>query len=400
MKLLRVDELVEFYKEAMQDIVDSMERNIWAVSSNPRNLVLMSETMRILRDLDAKAFKWANEFIEQEYEKNIVFVNNYLRVAGMPAAQIQSFASWAAVHRGVIELLIGDPVAGITPRLKRVSQQLGQSVESYISQNKLLSQQNSLLRKRIATSVMMNESINEARDEIMSSLMNSGPPSSLMGLSLGSGSASQTMASAPYIVIPTIKGSRRLHLFDYVTMTATTTRNAVRTQARNNRVQEAGIFLVRITPNPPLTPCVCSMYAGRVFALTEEIARTSGYPLLARTPNSGPPFHPYCTHSTIPYIPDRMSPRSTENVFKNGTGMKKVASNGLPQALLGVNFTQAQKWFRSNGGIMQAVLQNPQIRSFRVSDKADQEVLSALGNSSATPFRIDSSSQASSTDLE
>lgn len=399
MKLLYIDELVEFYKEAMEEIVGSMERNIWAVSSNPRNLVLMSETMRILRELDAKAFQWANDFIEQEYNKNILFVNNYLRVAGMPNAQIQSFTSWAAMHRGVIAMLISDPIAGITPRLRRVSQQLGHSIESYIAQNKLLSQQNRMLRKRIATSVMMNENIRTARDEIMAALTNNGLPTSVMGLSVGGGNASQVMANAPYIVIPTIKGARRVHLFDYVTMTATTTRSAVRTQARNNRIQEAGIFLVRITPNPPLTPCVCSMYAGRVFALTEEISRSSGFPSLARTPNGGPPFHPYCTHSTIPYIPDKMSIRATSNVFTNGTGMKRVANNGIPQALLDVNFTQAQKWFKSNGGIMQAILQNPQIRSFRVSDKADQEVLSALQNGSATPFRIDSSAQASSNDF-
>lgn len=394
--------LVDFYKRAIEDLISSIDRNIFDVPANPRHLVLIAETQKILKELDAQAAVWAEELVRKAYKKNIKFVNDFLKAKGYSNADLRAAQSYATVHEELIDLLINDPTEGITPRLVRASDQLRLSIETYVAQNKVLLKQNRLIRENVAMNVFMGEGSQKARNDILTVLMNQGkPPKEFMGLrAWRGGSAAQSLVQAPYLTVVTKNGPRRLHIFDHVQMTATTTENAVRTKARNNRIQEVGIKLVRITPNPPLTPCVCSLYAGRVFALDKETSSKTGFPLLADTPNGGPPFHPYCTHSTMPFIPDSTQKKAVKDAMNNGdTKGTRTVRGGLPKSLVGKDFSEAQKYFKEKGGIKYAARQNPQIKSYGASKSADSEVKKALEGRKKRPYRVNDGRGLGASDL-
>jgi len=383
--------LLEFYKEAMEKLARSVEVNVFGVPASPRHLVLLAEARRIIVELDKASELWANQLVRKAYDKNVKFVNDFLRAKGFSRSQLNAARDWAVVHEEEIALLLNDPTNGITPRLKRVSKQLGQSIETYVAQNKLLLRQNRLIRENVAMNVFMGEGSGAARNEILDAMLAKGkPPKSFMGLdSWRGGQAARSLIEAPYLTVVTKNGPRRMHIFDHVQMTATTTENQIRTTARNNRTREMGITLVRITPNPPLTPCVCSLFAGRVFALDPDTAQKTGFPLLSNTPNGGPPFHPYCTHSTMPFIPAVESEAAVKDSMKNGDKKgTRTLRGGLPKALEGTNFTEAQRYFNKRGGIGWAARQNPQIRSYSGSKMADPEVLRALKGRKKRLYRV------------
>jgi len=383
--------LVKFYKEALEQLVNSVDRNVFNIPANPRHLVLLADTRRILRRLNLSAVRWAEQMVRKSYGKNVSFVNDFLRAKGYTKKELQNAASYATVHEEVINLLLNDPTEGITPRLLRMSSQLRVSIETFVAQNRLLLKQNRLIREKVAMNVFMGTGSGEARNEVLSALLNKGPrPTEFMGLDAWrGGTAAQSLVDAPYYTVITKKGPRKIHIFDHVQMTATTTENAVRTKARNTRIREVGITLVRISPNPPLTPCVCSLFAGRVFSLDKETSDKTGFPLLQNTPNGGPPFHPYCTHSTLPFIPGMMEGDAVEDSIKNGdmSGTPTVRG-GLPKALVGKSFPDAQKYFKARGGMKYAVRQNPQIRSYSGSTLADPEVLNALSNKNTRRYLV------------
>lgn len=76
-------------------------------------------------------------------------------------------------------------------------------------------------------------------------------------------------------------------------------------KAVSQRVQmlRSGHQLVRISLNEPLEPDACTLYVGKVFALTHDGAKEHGVPHVSQLPNGGPPFHPNCRHFEIPFFP-------------------------------------------------------------------------------------------------
>lgn len=64
--------------------------------------------------------------------------------------------------------------------------------------------------------------------------------------------------------------------------------------------QLADLDLVRVSSNPSMHGDYCDEYAGKVFSLSGAHPR---FPALDSTPNGGPPFHPWCTHTLTLVMP-------------------------------------------------------------------------------------------------
>jgi hypothetical protein len=99
------------------------------------------------------------------------------------------------------------------------------------------------------------------------------------------------------------KGGRRFSfpLNFYAGMVARGVKSAAGSSAVLLRAREAGHDLVRVSSNPSKNGDWCDAYRGRVFSLS------GAHPLyvpLNRTPNGGPPFHPWCRHVISIFIPE------------------------------------------------------------------------------------------------
>jgi hypothetical protein len=113
----------------------------------------------------------------------------------------------------------------------------------------------------------------------------------------------QDLERGDTVEIKTKGGGRfTLGLDNYVTMLARTTSYWASNHGAMDRAESAGAGLVIVTTNPD-TEDWCADLEGRVYALNDEAASTWNVPLLADTPNGGPPFHPNCRHTISGYFP-------------------------------------------------------------------------------------------------
>lgn len=115
------------------------------------------------------------------------------------------------------------------------------------------------------------------------------------------GGVFRTLAELGRIETP---GGRKMRVDRYIEQLVRTQVAQARTNAQRSELLRANYPLVRVSLNEPLHPDMCSLYIGKVFALTEEASKTFGVPHVAQLPNGGPPFHPNCRHFEIPFFPD------------------------------------------------------------------------------------------------
>lgn len=368
--------LVRFYEEAMEQIAASINKHS-LTKRQPRFSAILSETEKALRGLDAQAADWVNREIEKLYRGNVRFIDGFLVSRNVDVKRARDFRKLTGFDRGAIRGLIAQDFGGMGPRMRRINDALRRGVRGYVRDHKAYIRQIRSVRKNIAQAIIMGRGAPETRDAILSDLMNT-RPGEFLGLERlsatrpGLKEAFVPLVNAPYVA--RANGSR-MHVFDHVQMIATTMESEVRTIARNNRMLHRGIELVQVTPNPPLTPDACALYAGRVYALTEESARATGYPHIGRLPNGGPPFHPHCTHSTIPFFEEL-----ADDDFAR-SGVRRVPNErGTPRSALDRDFREVQSWMKQRGGFDFAIRQNPQLRRGPTSSLVSDDVRRSLSS--------------------
>ncbi len=368
-------ELVRFYSDATRQLADLVLSTQVLDSARPRFGALLQGTDRILGQLDRKAQRWARENVRKIYQGNLQWVDGQIVGAGIPegfGVSVGERAGFAQIHEDAIADLVTNPTTGMGPRLERLSAKMRQDVKGYASAHKRLTGQLRKTNRLIAQGVLRGASPAETRNLILRAIQNDAP-ADLFGLARyqagGPGGALKTLAEAPYLLK---SNGARIHVMDHIQMLVNTKQAQIQTKARNLRLIESGLDLARISPNPPLTPDACALYAGRIVALTTEAAKHTGFPLIDRLPGGGPPFHPNCTHTTIPWFGDLES--AEDQVLTQATGEKKTKTHkgGLPKAALDREWKDAQKWSRQRGGIEFAVRQNPQLLKQSASRLADE----------------------------
>lgn len=117
----------------------------------------------------------------------------------------------------------------------------------------------------------------------------------------------------------------------YARLVAVTKTRQATVVGRHNRLSRLGIDLVSIVG--ALSGNFCTAYMGKAYSLSGNDPK---YPPLASLPSGGPPFHPQCSKSTRPFIPDLATDEQLAN------------AEGLPDAdhLANVDATTAQRRYK------------------------------------------------------
>ncbi len=369
------NQMARFYRKALRDIVELISSSNVLESERPRLGFFVTEIDRILGTLDTQQQEWAREEIERLYGANFTFIDNQIRLAGIDPSLVEEQESYASIHNDAINQLVTNVNTGLGPRLTRVINEMKSNLRGYATQHRSLVTQLRDSNQVIAQGILTGASSATTRNTVLKQILNKRPKrwQELRRFATGSqGGAVRSLADAPWLVNA---GGRRLHVFDHVQTLVNTKEAETRNTARNNRLLDRGIDVVRISPNPPLTPDACAFYAGRVFALTEEAAERTGYPLLNRLPNGGPPFHPNCTHSTMAWFGENEDETVQALAEEKGkTGMKVSTRGGVPDALLDISFGAAQRKVKEKGGFDFILKQNPQLAYQTISTLASKEV--------------------------
>lgn len=115
-------------------------------------------------------------------------------------------------------------------------------------------------------------------------------------------------------------GRARLPIGYYCRMVASHQLRTVVVAAEKERLVEQGrelgdelaFDLVMVTG--PISGDFCDLYVNKVFSVS---GRHPDYPALSRLPSGGPPFHPNCTHTIAPFVPDLATGREVERARLN-----------------------------------------------------------------------------------
>lgn len=285
------DRLVRFYRGALTRIHEVILDGSFSAFERPRFGAILAETGRIVRGLNGDIDDWIETEFRPLYRGNLSWVDQWIRKA-QGRSRLQRNGSgdaWSTIHQSVIDDLILRPEIGLGPRLKRAADGLGVSVRQYVMRHRALLRQVRTLNEGLADGVLQGSTTQEMTQSILQAFQGK-RPRSFFGFAREN--PYQSLLDAPYIQIPTKKGVRRLHVEDYVRQVVVTKESEMRARATRQRSLERGLRLVQVSSNPPLVPDTCSLYVGRVFAITPEGAEATGYPLIDRCPGGGPPFHP------------------------------------------------------------------------------------------------------------
>ncbi|MBE7462291.1 MAG: hypothetical protein HS116_02250 [Planctomycetes bacterium] len=121
----------------------------------------------------------------------------------------------------------------------------------------------------------------------------------------------------------TVTGQRRIPADLYAETLARTLTYHAANRGALDRAEAAGVETVMVPVNPGSID-FCLDLEGKVYALTEAAAAKWGVPLLSRTPNGGPPWHPNCRHTMAPFTPRRADagklPEVPEDVLTREAG--------------------------------------------------------------------------------
>jgi len=118
---------------------------------------------------------------------------------------------------------------------------------------------------------------------------------------------------------------------DYASMVVRTKTREATVKARHNRLEELDLDLVAIVGK--VSNHFCTAFLGQVFSLS---GKSRQYPAYSDLPGGGPPFHPNCSKSTRPFVPELASKQQID------------AADGVEDAesLLGTTPAEAQRSFK------------------------------------------------------
>lgn len=321
----------------------------------PRYEVALAAALALIGDAERQLRALSKTKTKDLYQKNLRDVDLIVRASGKlreyPLTRGLSNGTFNKdLHRVALKLLSDNPELGLGPRLTNLMQLLRRNLRSTAraaASLDLIAAQTTLIRKAITDGVLTGATNRQIINSLKASFANDAPQE-FFGLARANPySASgviQSLADAPYLKIQSKTGVRKVHLNTHLRTIVRTMGSEIQNKARVNRMLERGIELGQVSPNPAKHGDFCDLYVGRVFALTPAAQRRTGFPLITRTPNGGPPFHVNCLHTLLPFLGNPNDPRWSQ------TSGDVATQGGVPTSALDKDWSDVSRWYKRRGG--------------------------------------------------
>lgn len=346
-----INRLVRLYRQAVKDL----GRQFVAEVDVGRRASIVSKMQQIFQKFDGleeATGKWAKRNITKLYWQNKREIEADLKKLGLPP--VRDFAGFNLVHQQSIEALLNDPSTGFVSGMTRGADQIKDRMKTIRNQAKLLRSSQRAFDETIArVGILEGATLNQTRDALVREMLSSKARSELVLLpkvgKLPKNHIFANMANLPFVEIPLASGGvRNLRIDHYAEMLARTKSRQAAVLARRNAALSHGQDVMQVSSNLPLEDDACSLYIGRLFALTQAAAEKWGIAHVSQLPNGGAPFHPNCTHSEIPYYPEVEDQAETA-----------VRGTKPPPWALNRPWSEVQKEYRKRGGFKNLGKWNP-----------------------------------------
>ncbi len=295
--------LIKFYRRALLELkgtaVQRLVRDQRVLTAEARRArLLIREITGILNDLEGQRTVWIAENIPKAYLKGVRIANQGLSEIGYRATS----AFDPNIHRAAIELLIAD----IQEDFGSADTEILKGARRVLRRTQLRAVTDKAITERIAQSTAQGSGRRALSKQIAQRLVDD------------------------YGEKPIRINGRSYKIGPYAELVARTKTREAASAGTINRVVEAGLDLVMITAHGAKD--ACGFWEGKVFSITGESER---YPSLDTVPNAGPPFHPNCKHSLVPFVESLAS------------GAERRRARGVPSASLGKSYGDVEKLVRN-----------------------------------------------------
>lgn len=307
-----VDQLVRLYRTAVREISDHViERLDLSRPHKSRSTELLLVAGAILDRLDVSVASWSRRNLGRAYRNGQADTIVILRKAGL-LKKIPGHASIVTrLNRKSLESLILDPTTGMVPSLVAATKQLRNRIRSMKLQIALLKNR----RAAIGESASRLSSLSTLPPNVIAKRVAT-EAASLKPVSdrtwrnrlsgFGDDNVLKSFAELALVKI----GLRTIRIDDYADLVGTMKAQQSYSLGSRNKMIQHGVGLVIVVakggdPTPRDIGEGCDPFIGKAFAITDSASTEFGVPRVEEIPFSGPPFHPYCVHEHIPFIPER-----------------------------------------------------------------------------------------------
>jgi hypothetical protein len=286
------NKLIQLYQEAQIKIIEIIQAKEARGNSVQYQKALLTEVTNILKELDRKAGRLAEQVIKEAYNNGVLDVNKILEIEeGLNI-------SFAKIHEEAIKVLIENA----TDDLFNATSFVGREIRDLLREAGL-----EAIAEKLATGL----TVKQTKDLLIQKLTEQG------------------------ITAIRDKSGRLISLEAYAAMVARSTTREATNQGTMNQLQNLGHDLVQMSSHSP-TCSLCAALQGRVYSISGKDSR---FPKLDIAFSGGyANIHPNCQHVITPYIerfndvsmaidksnqPFDIDPRSKSEINKYNEGQKK-----------------------------------------------------------------------------
>lgn len=250
------NKLIALYQEAQIKIIEIIQAKEARGNSVQYQKALLAEVTNILKELDKKAGKLAEQVIKEAYNNGVLDVNKILEVKeGLNVG-------FAKVHEEAIKVLIENA----TDDLFNATSFVGREIRDKLRDAGL---------EAIAEKLTTGLTVKQTKDLLIQKLTDQG------------------------ITAIRDKAGRLISLEAYSAMVARSTTREATNQGTMNQLQNLGYDLVKMTEHSP-TCSLCASLQGRVYSISGKDSR---FPKLDIAFSGGyANIHSNCAHVVTPYI--------------------------------------------------------------------------------------------------
>jgi hypothetical protein len=281
-----IEQLAGYYEDAAarlsQIVISPPGRTAAAQEFNhARAAQQLAQVNREIFLLRHHASQWTSEAISDAVRRGTVLADRQAASAGIRSSSGLS-GSFGAINTQAVEVLARDTIGDLYKAADSMGNTASFALRKMAATGVTNAQVNQIIAGRAIIEGQPQAAVRELRDLL-------------------------EKVHGKRVVIQGKSGPISFDTGYYAKMVATTkTREAVVT-ANSHRLQQHGIDLVRIVGK--VSVHFCTAFLGHVYSISGGHSR---YPALSSLPSGGPPFHPNCSKSTVPFIEGLSTPDAAD----------------------------------------------------------------------------------------
>jgi hypothetical protein len=330
-----LDVIAAKYTRAVRSIADGVTQHLDFEGGRSQLNLWVQQSLNRLNQLDQEATRWVSTRFAQVYKETRSETAKAIREMGREKRRSGGGEQNERISRVTVQATVND----VLKDLHGATKDIRDRIRAIQSQWKILRAQRRAIQDTVArVGALEGQQFNQVRSQVVRELKSLGNASDLVWRSKFASMPQDSILKNVSGLFRVQAGGSTMQIDAYVRLVVNTRSCQLSMTARREKLLQHGEQLVRVSVVPQAKVDACSVYAGKVFALTEEAARRWKVPRVEQLPSDGPPFHANCRHSDQPFFPE-----------EEPANVRNFALKPPPRWALNRTWAEVERDFRTHG---------------------------------------------------